>query len=114
MATRLPPLLEPYLSLPPEFSLTLLTGVLGATTNWLLLRHLAAYLGRHPSQGGGSAEEGEDAGSSEAYVLLISFMRDITFWREGAARLVRRPPLHGGFAFSFLARAKILTMGNEI
>ncbi|CAI4218295.1 unnamed protein product [Parascedosporium putredinis] len=64
MSTRIPHLLEPYLHL-PESSLTLLTSVLGATTNWLLLRYLAHHLTR--SSGGDDqddrGEEGMTSGS---------------------------------------------------
>ncbi|MCJ1435719.1 hypothetical protein MMC27_005094 [Xylographa pallens] len=41
---RTPPLLAPYVILPQPSSLTLVTGVLGATTNWLILRFLAVAL----------------------------------------------------------------------
>jgi len=78
MANRpAPPLLEPYLGLPPEAALVLLTGVLGASTNWLVLRYLQSVL----------AAPGPDVG-----VLLVSFLRDRAFWAHGAARLVRRRP----------------------
>ena len=86
MSTKIPPLLEPYLSLPPEASLILLTNVLGASSNWLLLRFLHSTL----------------LGTSDAYdeneepkVVLVSFMRDFAFWKENAKRLVYFP------AFSF-------------
>ncbi|PFH57262.1 hypothetical protein XA68_15305 [Ophiocordyceps unilateralis] len=55
-------------------ALVLLTSVLGATTNWLVLRWLHAQLSSS------SAEE-------PAAVVLVSFMRDGAFWREGAAKL---------------------------
>ncbi|TAQ86158.1 hypothetical protein B7494_g5515 [Chlorociboria aeruginascens] len=44
MSSRIPPLLEPYLTLPPEASLILLTSVLGASSNWLVLRFLHSTL----------------------------------------------------------------------
>lgn len=78
MSNRIPPLLEPYLSLPPEAALILLTGVLGASTNWLVLRYLYAFLK-------GSAVDGDAASTG---VVLVSFLRDGSFWREGAAKLV--------------------------
>lgn len=76
MSTRIPPLLEPYLALPPEASLILLTSVLGASSNWLVLRHLYSYLKT-------SSTEDTNVG-----VILASFMRDGAFWREGAGKLV--------------------------
>ncbi|KAL3420057.1 hypothetical protein PVAG01_08556 [Phlyctema vagabunda] len=76
MTSRIPPLLEPYLSLPPEASLVLLTSVLGASTNWLVLRFLYSTLMNK-----------EDAEGPDTNVVMISFMRDLNFWRDGAKRL---------------------------
>lgn len=81
MSSRIPPLLEPYLALPPETSLILLTSVLGASSNWLVLRFLHTAL---VSPDASSESLGED----EATVVLVSFMRDFTFWKENAKRLV--------------------------
>ncbi|KUJ14391.1 uncharacterized protein LY89DRAFT_137598 [Mollisia scopiformis] len=78
MSSRIPPLLEPYLALPPEASLVLLTSVLGASTNWLVLRFLHSALSEVSS--GVSPED-------EPKVLLVSFMLDLAFWRENARRL---------------------------
>lgn len=82
MSSRIPPLLEPYLALPSEASLILLTSVLGASANWLVLRILhSALLGSDiPSSDAGSEDEPK--------VLLVSFMRDAVFWKENAKRLV--------------------------
>ncbi|KAF4819808.1 Elongator complex protein 6 [Colletotrichum tropicale] len=77
MATRIPHLLEPYLALPPECAQILLTSVLGASTNWLVLRYLYSYL-RRPT---------EEAPADDTRVVLVSFMRDFAFWKEGAGRL---------------------------
>ncbi|KAI8295433.1 Elongator complex protein 6 [Colletotrichum sp. SAR 10_98] len=77
MATRIPHLLEPYLALPPECAQILLTSVLGASTNWLVLRYLYSYL-RRPT---------EDAPADDTRMILVSFMRDFAFWKEGAGRL---------------------------
>ncbi|TDZ46823.1 hypothetical protein CTRI78_v008934 [Colletotrichum trifolii] len=79
MATRIPHLLESYLALPPECAQILLTGVLGASTNWLVLRYLYSYL-RRPIPG-------EEAPTEDVRVVLVSFMRDFAFWKEGAGRL---------------------------
>jgi len=83
--SQIPHLLSPYLALPSENSLILLTSVLGASTNWLLLRYLQSFL-RHRSAdvdgNGGAEKEG-------VKVLLVSFMRDWAFWKEGGRRLVR-------------------------
>lgn len=76
MASRIPRLLEPYLSLPPETCLILLTSVLGASTNWVVLRFLHSTLT--------SPEENPEDGTN---VVLVSFMRDLGFWKENGRRL---------------------------
>lgn len=78
-SSRIPHLLEPYLALPSEGSLVLLTSVLGASANWLVLRHLYSYLR-------GASGEDRDTG-----VVLVSFLRDGAFWRDGAAKMVSYP-----------------------
>lgn len=81
MSTRIPPLLESYLALPPEASLVLLTSVLEASTNWLVLRFLHSALSSSEISSGVETED-------EPKVLLVSFMRDLVFWKENAKRLV--------------------------
>jgi hypothetical protein len=77
MSSQIPPLLEPYLALPPEASLILLTSVLGASSNWLVLRFLhSALIGP------------EALPENDTKVLFVSFMRDFAFWKENARRLV--------------------------
>ncbi|KAM5379602.1 hypothetical protein ACJZ2D_003796 [Fusarium nematophilum] len=61
-SSRMPHLLESYLALPPESSLILLTSVLGASANWLVLRHVYSYLK-------GSSADGDD-GSKDTGVVL--------------------------------------------
>lgn len=86
MATnKIPPLLEPYLGLPPEASLIVLSGVLGASTNWLVQRYLCSLLGS--SNGRASAANGDVPENGDTCVVLVSFMRDYAFWKEGAGRL---------------------------
>lgn len=88
MASRIPPLLEPYLDLPPEASLIVLTSVLGASTNWLVQRHLVSLLGASGRKAPSDEGKSNDAvGDGEACVVLVSFMRDYAFWKEGAGRL---------------------------
>ncbi|KAF7914064.1 uncharacterized protein EAF01_000470 [Botrytis porri] len=81
----IPPLLTPYLSLPSESSLILLTGVLGAGTNWLLLRYLSAIFSSTGQKNGGG--DGMSDGEGETKVVFLSFMRDMGFWREGARKI---------------------------
>lgn len=81
-AARLQPsALEPYLLLPTELSLTLLTGTLGFSAHFLTSRFVGSALRK------GSAEEDDD----DAAVLLVSWMRDAAFWkseiRRGTVRL---------------------------
>ncbi|KXH48254.1 hypothetical protein CNYM01_13417 [Colletotrichum nymphaeae SA-01] len=83
MATRIPHLLESYLALPSEYAQILLTSVLGASTNWLVLRYLYTYLRKLNAAG----EEGAASQSEDVRVVLVSFMRDFAFWKEGAGRL---------------------------
>ncbi|KAL2269423.1 hypothetical protein VTJ83DRAFT_1607 [Remersonia thermophila] len=132
MASRsIPPLLEPYLAAAAApnaaGSLVLLTSVLGTSANWLVLRYIQALL--RPSGGAGTGigfgaaasnpaarkeeeeeeeeegeegEEGEDGEEDEAAVLLVSFLRDLAFWREGLARLgvdLEAAARRGRFAF---------------
>ncbi|KAI1417135.1 hypothetical protein F5Y13DRAFT_80714 [Hypoxylon sp. FL1857] len=86
MASRIPPLLDTYLHLPPETSLVLLSGVLGSTTNWLVLRYIYSLLST-PSVPL-PREDGLDLPRNDgASVILISFLRDYTFWKDGAGKL---------------------------
>jgi elongator complex protein 6 len=78
MTPCIPLLLEPYISLPPEASLILLTNVLGASTNWVVLRYLYSAL----------APEGDGDSDNGTKVVLVSFLRDMAFWKYGARRLV--------------------------
>lgn len=88
-STKIPALLEPYIldgaASKQENSLTLITSIQGASSNWLVLRYLVALLAAKR----GGEEDGEEAG-----VVLVSFLRDLTFWREGCSRLVRPPLLY--------------------
>ncbi|EME38855.1 hypothetical protein DOTSEDRAFT_29050 [Dothistroma septosporum NZE10] len=78
MATRAPPsALEPYLRLPPETSLILLTGTLGCSANWLLSR----YVGNHLS-----LEDDDHSTVEPSAVLLVSWLRDATFWKSEIRR----------------------------
>ncbi|KAF1982832.1 hypothetical protein K402DRAFT_457022 [Aulographum hederae CBS 113979] len=103
-SSRIPPLLEPYVY-PPKDSLYLLTGVLNATTNWLVLRYLCAALhdgGAQNSRRGVKSEENAgdaipepggrgtlgDGDGEKTAVVLVSWMRDFDFWRVEARRAV--------------------------
>lgn len=103
----IPHLLEPYLlrgggrALPTEAAdLVIVTGILGASTNWLLLRYLYSFLKQSQQQQqkrpkreagrdevGGVEEEDGTTTPPPTSVLLVSFLRDYTFWKEGAGRI---------------------------
>ncbi|KAI1140981.1 hypothetical protein F5Y05DRAFT_294134 [Hypoxylon sp. FL0543] len=85
MASRIPPLLDTYLHLPPETSLVLLSGVLGSTTNWLVLRYLYSLLSNLAVSV--PADALDVARNNGISVVLISFLRDYTFWKDGAGKL---------------------------
>jgi elongator complex protein 6 len=87
MTTKhIPPLLSPYLTLPTYSSLTLLTGTLDATTNWLVLRFLGIGLADRRAK---SWDDGENAAEEgEVGVVLVSFLRGYEFWRGEGLRAV--------------------------
>lgn len=82
----LPPLLTPYLS-QPESSLTLVSSILGATSNWLVLRFLHASLSTSSNSNASLGLEDPHNGSKKK-VVLVSFLRGWEFWRAEAKRLV--------------------------
>lgn len=92
MPNRVPFPLEPYLQLPPEYSLTLFTSVLGASANWLLLHHLSAVLGSEVTKRSDHGSSFDDTGTAEkaedVSVVLVSFMHDEVYWNTEAKRLM--------------------------
>ncbi|MCJ1452267.1 hypothetical protein MMC28_002609 [Mycoblastus sanguinarius] len=82
------PLLLSYVSLPPFGSLTLLTLTLGVSTNWLLLRFLYSAL---KSKGHGTSGNQDDAtgDTADVSVVLVSWLRDGSWWKEAGRKLVR-------------------------
>lgn len=83
----IPPLLAPYLSSLPQSSLTLVSSILGATSNWLVLRFLYAALSTSSNQNAASELEGVQNGAKRK-VVFVSFMRSFEFWKSEAKRLV--------------------------
>ncbi|KAJ6114814.1 hypothetical protein N7486_000592 [Penicillium sp. IBT 16267x] len=82
----LPPLLTSYLSSQPESSLTLISSILGATSNWLVLRYLYSALNNsHSSNAALGFDESHDGAKKK--VVLVSFLRGWEFWRAEAKRL---------------------------
>ena len=86
----IPALLSPLLQTPPKAcSLSLLTSVLSASTNWLVLRFIYAALA-----GGGEKnlnnDDDDDDGTTttrEFRVLIISWLRGLELWREMGKKL---------------------------
>ena len=68
---RTPSTLEPYLTLAPSQSLTLLTNTLGCSANWLTSRFAISAL--------------NDA-TNPTSVVLVSWMRDLAFWKDEIRR----------------------------
>ncbi|KAK0633691.1 hypothetical protein B0T14DRAFT_533851 [Immersiella caudata] len=87
MSRTLPHHLEPYLALPDEAALVVLTGILGASTNWLVLRYLYSFLKAPATLPARQQPTGLGEKDKEVSVLLVSFLRDFNFWKEGAGRL---------------------------
>jgi elongator complex protein 6 len=82
----LPPLLAPYLSTQPESSLTLVSSILGATSNWLVLRFLHAALSNPSNNASIGLEDSPDGKKKK--VVFVSFLRGWEFWKAEAKRLV--------------------------
>lgn len=90
MASRIPHVLSAYLQLPPELSLTLITSVLGASSNWLTIRFLCATLGGQvrsrslaPHQDHEAREEKTGVPNQDgSAVVLVSWMREYAFWQQ--------------------------------
>ncbi|KAF2146273.1 uncharacterized protein K452DRAFT_348840 [Aplosporella prunicola CBS 121167] len=76
--SRIPPLLHPYTQLPPDQGcLTLLTGVLGASTNWLVIRYICGALVK---------DEASHGADEDTAVILVSWLRDWDFWKTESRR----------------------------
>ncbi|OAX85438.1 hypothetical protein ACJ72_00163 [Emergomyces africanus] len=110
MPTPTAPLLAPYIASPlPAQSLTLITSVLGATSNWLVLRILCDALspdngggGEELEVGGGVGGRGVRGAKGRMRVVFVSFLRQWDFWRAEARRLgldLARLSNEGSFAF---------------
>lgn len=83
----IPPLLSPNLSALPYTSLTLLTSTLGATTNWLIVRFICAAL-KSKGCGTGHSIHSIQEDPNNQRVVLVSWLRDGTWWKESGRKLV--------------------------
>ncbi len=92
MTSRIPPLLQPYIGVPSSGSLTLLTSVLGASANWLIIRYICAALSSNDKSQKNkfhAAHQIEEQGTVETddvAVVLVSWLRDWEFWKTEARR----------------------------
>jgi hypothetical protein len=89
MTTRhkTPQALEPYLKLPPELNQILLTGTLGCTTTWLIVRFVGAVLSER------SSKVSSDGSENDVAVILVSWMRDLAFWKNEIRKSTVRIPI---------------------
>lgn len=94
MPEVVPTLLGPYILNITQRSLICITSVLGATSNWLLIRYLHSILGN----AGGRLRHDGDEGLQDAKVVLVSFLRGLDFWKADSRRLVGSLTL-SAFAF---------------
>lgn len=81
---RVNSVLAPYLALPNEHSQILITNVLGASANWLILQHLGALLGE--SRRDVLTEKPLENANADTSVILVSWLRDWEFWRTECRR----------------------------
>jgi elongator complex protein 6 len=73
--------LENYLQIPRQnASLFLLTSTLGCTVNWLVSQFIGAALERSEQDAIGA--DGQQA----CAVLLVSWLRDLAFWKQEIRR----------------------------
>jgi elongator complex protein 6 len=88
----IPPLLAPYLSHSTHSpqSLTLITSVLAATSNWLILRYLHSVLSQTTTSAYGQIDNNDTRNEDRAAkrIVLVSFLRDWAFWKAEGKRLV--------------------------
>lgn len=81
---RIPSAVEPHLQLLPEASLTLLTGTLGCSPNWLTALFVGSVLGS-------KSDPAVDTGNNDRYgVILVSWLRDLQFWKDQIRRTAVR------------------------
>lgn len=104
MPTPISPTLSPIVQPTTPGSLTLLTSVLDATSNWILLRYIYAALRPEKLDGhswraraSSTAVSVEEENLQEKHirelnVILISFLRPFELWREMGKKIVRLAP----------------------
>jgi hypothetical protein len=91
MPSPIPPTLSPFVKPPAPGSLTLITSVLDATSNWLLLRYIYAAL--RPEKLHEHNGETPENKEEELKVILVSFLRPFELWKEMGKKIVRESSL---------------------
>ncbi len=112
MPTPIPPSLSSVLQPPAPGSLTLVTSVLDATSNWLLLRYIYAALRPEKQDGPGTKaarvavgadEDTTEEKNQDLKVIFISFLRPFELWREIGKKIVHTslpfPPFSSTLSF---------------
>ncbi|KAL8772011.1 MAG: hypothetical protein Q9209_002676 [Squamulea sp. 1 TL-2023] len=84
----IPPILLTHLQSPSKGSLSLVTSVLGASANWVILRQIYAAL---------KPPFGHQAEATA--VVLVSWLRGLDVWKDGARRLGLNLSQNGGINF---------------
>ena len=67
--------------------LILVTSVLGASANWLVVRYVVNILGEAGTRAGGAEAEGKKKDAPSAAVVLLSFARSLAFWTASCRKL---------------------------
>lgn len=91
MTSRIPPLLCPYIETQPTGALDVITSVLGASSNWLVIRYIHAALETAASTRYNSRDDTINKGlrqGDKPAVILVSWLRDYDFWRSEIKRTV--------------------------
>jgi elongator complex protein 6 len=93
MPSSVPPVLSPYVTPAPQGSLALVTSVLDAASNWLLLRYVQAALKDNvadKTHGSGDVLA-SDIGNhlqENFKVIFVSVLRGFEQWREMGKKVV--------------------------
>jgi elongator complex protein 6 len=88
MPTPTPQILLPYLSNLSVGSLLLITSVLNASANWLVVRCILAAL--QGDQNAQPRERNDTTGTNNSRrVILLSFLRPLSLWVEIGKKAVR-------------------------
>jgi hypothetical protein len=89
MPTPIPPILSPYLSAASPGSLLLITSVLSAPANWLVVRSISTALHVDQARNARPSENISGArASSGRRVILLSILRPLSLWAETGKKAV--------------------------